>query len=360
MILLLVVFIISLLATLWIIPRLIKGLKKHNMVVKDYYKKKETWIPSKGGMVLLFTCAFGITFIPILIYLSRQLIYNWIGFDMLNTPYLLYINYFIMLPLLAYGTFGMFDDYIDIGRPIKIFLPILFAAPLVLELDPVTLTFPFIGDIDLATKIFPSVAGLWIFYYRPIYRLIIIPVYITVCANLTNMHSGYNGLATGTSLIVLLTLIIKAFVDGNSGDIVSIGAFTGGLIALWIYNKYPSKIFEGNTGSLMIGAAIGITIVTKGYLLAGFICLIPHTVNFLLYVYWRIMRKFKPRDDRWKAIKWGKLREDGTLEVPNRLTVKWILPYYFKMTEKQAVWAMYALTGFFCLLGFLTPGNIPG
>jgi hypothetical protein len=63
------------------------------------------------------------------------------------------------------------------------------------------------------------------------------------------------------------------------------------------------------------------------------------------------------KDERYKAQKFGKLRKDGTLEVPNRLTLKWILPYYFRMTEKQVVLAMYALTALFCIIGFAVPGE---
>lgn len=353
MILLLVVMLLTFIATLWVIPRLIQGLINNKMLDRDYYKEKETWVPSKGGLVLLSVCAFAITIIPLIIYFSRQVFFR-TGIDFLQAPYLLEINYFIMLPLLAYGIFGMLDDYMDISKPIKVLLPIIFAAPLILASDPIYLDVPFYGEVHLKTFIYEPIS------YRAIYRFMLIPLYIMVAAHLVNMHSGFNGLASGTSLIVLFTLIAKviyevAFQEGTSADIVAIGAFTGGLIAFWIYNRYPSKIIEGNTGSLMMGAAIGITIVVRGYLFAGFVCLIPHTVNFFLYLYWRIKRYMAPNDPKWKLTKWGKLREDGTLEVPNKLTLKWILPFHFKMTEKKAVYAMYGLTAVFCAIGFFIP-----
>jgi UDP-N-acetylglucosamine--dolichyl-phosphate N-acetylglucosaminephosphotransferase len=78
--------------------------------------------------------------------------------------------------------------------------------------------------------------------------------------------------------------------------------------------------------------------------------LIPHTVNFLLYVYWRL------RPKQYPIAKFGKIREDGTLDVPNPLTLKWVLPYYFPMTERQGANVMYALTGIFCIIGFMIPG----
>jgi hypothetical protein len=51
----------------------------------------------------------------------------------------------------------------------------------------------------------------------------------------------------------------------------------------------------------------------------------------------------------------GRVRDDGALDVPNPLTLKWVLPYYFGMTERQAVLAMYALTLPFCVLGLFIP-----
>jgi len=349
MILVLVAMILSLLAALWLMPKLIEGLKKHNMVVPDMYKKGRPLVPSKGGMILLFACSFMITVIPVLIYVSRQTLNNLINIDFLNTPYLTDMNYYIALVLLAYGTFGMFDDYLDMGRPLKIFMPFIFSAPIILLLNPDHLHLPLLGSIDLANTF------LWIFTYKLVYRFLVIPIYVMVVANLINMHSGYNGLATGTSLIVLCALAGKSFMEGNSGDIATIGAFMGGLIALWIYNRYPAKIFEGNSGALMIGAAIGITIVVKGYLLSGFVMLLPHTVNFLIYIYWRIRRVTAPRDPKWQHVKWGRLRKDGTIKVPNMLTLKWIPPRLRRMTEKEATYWMYGLTAGFCLLGFFIP-----
>lgn len=42
--------------------------------------------------------------------------------------------------------------------------------------------------------------------------------------------------------------------------------------------------------------------------------------------------------------------------VPNNLTLKWVLPYYRNVTERQATYAMYAVTSVFCIIGILIPG----
>jgi UDP-N-acetylglucosamine--dolichyl-phosphate N-acetylglucosaminephosphotransferase len=336
--------------TMLAMPILIRNLKIRGVLVRDYYKRKKTYIPREGGLILLFACGLMITIFPLIIYFTRRFLAIF-DLSFVNNPYLLDFNYFIVLSILVFGLFGMMDDYIDVGRPLKVLLPMLFITPIIFTLDPNFIWIPFIGELDMNFTIVNGIT------FRGLYRFIIIPVYIIVVSNLINMHSGFNGLQTGLSSIILITLLIKAmFYEGTTQDLVAIGGLTGAIVALWFFNKYPAQIFEGNTGSLMIGAGIGLIIIIKGYHFAGFIMLIPHTINFLMYVYWRIKHKLSPKDPRYKLVKFGSLRKDGTLRVPNQLTLKWYLPYKFRMTEKEAVLTMYGLTILFCAIGFFVPG----
>jgi phospho-N-acetylmuramoyl-pentapeptide-transferase len=104
--------------------------------------------------------------------------------------------------------------------------------------------------------------------------IIFIPVVIvivTAVSNGANMTDGLDGLATGTSAIVGLTLVILAYVSGNiffsdylnvmfipnSGElVVFMGAFVGACIGFLWHNSYPAKVFMGDTGSLAIGGII--------------------------------------------------------------------------------------------------------
>lgn len=329
-------------------PYFIHGLKIHGALVRDYYKFKKTYIPREGGIILLFACALMVTIIPLIIYFTRRLITI---FNLpTQTPNLLDFNYFVVLVILTFGLFGMMDDYLDIGRPIKVILPILFITPIIFTLDPTEIWLPLFGDYNLNKII---IGGITV---RGVYRFIVIPLYIIVVSNLINMHSGFNGLQTGLSSIILVTLLIKSIYDGLTQDIISIGALTGAIIALWFFNRYPAQIFEGNTGALMIGAGIGLLIIIRGYHFAGFIMLIPHTINFLMYVYWRIKHRANPKNPKYKMVKFGGLRKDGSLRVPNQLTLKWVLPFKHRMTESQAVRSMYLVTIIFCVIGFFVPG----
>ena len=106
--------------------------------------------------------------------------------------------------------------------------------------------------------------------------LIFIPIVIfiiTAVSNGANLTDGIDGLAAGSSAIIVLTLGIFAWVSGNiifanylnvmyipnSGEMtVFISAFVGGLIGFLWYNTYPAQIFMGDTGSLTIGAVIAV------------------------------------------------------------------------------------------------------
>jgi len=177
-----------------------------------------------------------------------------------------------------------------------------------------------------------------------------------VVTNLVNMHSGYNGLQTGTSIIILSTLAVKCWMSGVLLDVLYLGSFLGSMAVFFLFNRYPSKAFEGNIGSMFFGSIIGCVIVLQEFWWFGFFILIPHTINFLLWVVWLIMMKLEPKAyllDDGSHNKFGFLREDSTIEVPNRLTLKWIPNYYFELNEGQSTLVMYAITLAFCIGGII-------
>jgi phospho-N-acetylmuramoyl-pentapeptide-transferase len=106
--------------------------------------------------------------------------------------------------------------------------------------------------------------------------IIFIPVVIiivTAVSNGANMTDGLDGLATGTSAIIGVTLAVFAYVSGNtifsdylnimyipnSGELVIfIGAFIGACVGFLWYNSYPAQVFMGDTGSLALGGIIAV------------------------------------------------------------------------------------------------------
>jgi UDP-N-acetylglucosamine--dolichyl-phosphate N-acetylglucosaminephosphotransferase len=312
---LIIFFFVPFLFTIVAMPYIIRKLRQNGHVVKDMYKADQPLVPTQGGLAILIIAIFSLSILTLF-------------YGKIITP----INYTIIVIVVLFALFGLLDDLVNIGRPAKLVLLYYCSYPLIPFITTTVILFPIIGSIDFSI----------------IYLQLIIPTYVPVVSNLSNMHSGLNGIAPGLSLIVLVTLIIKTYFYGDVFNALFIVCLTGALAGYFLFEKYPSQIFWGNIGALSIGAAIGAMIVTQGFIISGFIMLIPHTVNFLQYVYWRLKK--------YPVAKFGKVREDGTLEVPNPLTLKWVLPYYFRMTEKQASYAMFAVTGVFCIIGFCIPG----
>ncbi len=96
---------------------------------------------------------------------------------------------------------------------------------------------------------------------------------ITAVSNGANLTDGIDGLAAGTSAIIVLTLGIFAWVSGNiifseylnimyiprvEEITIYIAAFVGALVGFLWYNSYPASVFMGDTGSLTIGGIIAV------------------------------------------------------------------------------------------------------
>ncbi len=106
--------------------------------------------------------------------------------------------------------------------------------------------------------------------------LIFIPLVIFIIiavSNGANLTDGLDGLATGTSAIIGITLAVLAYVSGNyiiadylnimyipnTGELaIYISAFVGACIGFLWYNSYPAQIFMGDTGSLALGGIIAV------------------------------------------------------------------------------------------------------
>ena len=311
-----VVFLLPFFIILLTTPYLIRRLAEKGFVARDYHKKGERMVPTGGGIAIMLAVLFSLSI--------NSLFYKF------NAA-----NYVVLNVIILFGLFGILDDMIDIGRTAKLILMYYCSYPLIQYATHSGIVFPFLGQVELGN----------------LYSQLIVPTYVLVTANLVNMHSGFNGMSSGLSLIVLFSLLIKSLIGGSIENIdstIAIVAVTGATLGFHLFERYPSRIFWGNIGSLTVGAAIGVLIVMQGYIISGFVMLLPHTVNFLMYVYWRIKK--------YPAVKFGKVRDDGTLEVPNPLTLKWVLPYYRRVTEKQATYAMYAVTTVFSFIGILIPG----
>ena len=337
--------IICFLGTYYAMPRSIKNLEKNGYIVKDMYKENQPYIPTNAGIILLFTSFIAIALFPLL----ARIISFFTKISIPNSD-LLESHLAILLVVSIYSIYGLVDDLVNIGRKMKLFLPPIFAFPLIGLIHLDTMWLPLFGSISLNSEIIPGIYG------DDLFRVIMVPIYVMVVANLVNMHSGYNGLQSGLSIIILVTLSVKSHIDGRLEAIIPVGAFLGAFLAFYQFNKYPSKVFEGNIGSLMFGSLIGSVIVIQQYWWFGFFILIPHTFNFILWMIWLFKIYSEPDkylNDDGTHQKFGSLDKSGYIVVPNCLTLKWIPNYYFNLNESHSAKIMYSFTILFCFLGLI-------
>lgn len=139
-------------------------------------------------------------------------------------------------------------------------------------------------DYGNVLTIFGAKEGQYVF---PLFLIVVVFI-IAAVSNGANITDGIDGLATGTSAIIGITLAILAYVSGNtifadylnimyipnSGELVVFaGAFVGACVGFLWYNSYPAQVFMGDTGSLAIGGIIAaFAIMIRKELLIPVLC----------------------------------------------------------------------------------------
>lgn len=179
---------------------------------------------------------------------------------------------FLCVSSLLFGGIGLLDDSIKIimkhneglTPKQKLFLQ-FFAAVLIITMAKL---------MDMNTgafwiPAFNTVLPVGILYW-PIMIFIILGT-----TNAANLTDGLDGLLTSVSIIIFIAFfaIIKLYGEGHS--LVVVAAFLGALLAFLFYNRYPARVFMGDTGSFFIGGmVVGLSIVTKTELLIPLLCFI--------------------------------------------------------------------------------------
>lgn len=151
----------------------------------------------------------------------------------------------------------------------------------------------------------------WIFF------VIVVIFIVTAVSNGANMTDGLDGLATGSSAVMGVTLGILAYVSGNvnyagylnimylpgTGELmIFAGAFIGATIGFLWYNAYPAQVFMGDTGSLTLGGIIAVfAILIHKELLIPILCgvFLVENLSVMTQVgYFKLTKKFKGEGKR--------------------------------------------------------------
>jgi phospho-N-acetylmuramoyl-pentapeptide-transferase len=166
-------------------------------------------------------------------------------------------------------------------------------------------TIPFVKDNEFNySSILGKLLGNEARRYTWIVYILVVIFIITAVSNGANITDGVDGLATGTSAIIVLTLGILAYVSGNivfsnyldimyipgSGELaVFIGALLGACIGFLWYNAFPAQVFMGDTGSLALGGIIAtLAILVRKELLIPVLCgiFLVENISVMMQVSW--------------------------------------------------------------------------
>ncbi|MBO4455567.1 MAG: phospho-N-acetylmuramoyl-pentapeptide-transferase [Bacteroidales bacterium] len=198
----------------------------------------------------------------------------------------------LLITTLWCGGIGFLDDYIKVfkhnkeglsekGKLVLQFALGLFIALIVcispdIPTDKLVTTIPFVKAHEFDYSwLSPFKGQLGVYCSWGIYMIMIILVTLA-CSNGTNLTDGMDGLASGTSAIVGVTIGVMAWLSGDvidanylnimyipgSGEVaIFMAAFVGALIGFLWYNTFPAQVFMGDSGSLTIGGIIGVSAV---------------------------------------------------------------------------------------------------
>ncbi len=141
-----------------------------------------------------------------------------------------------------------------------------------------------------------------------LYPLLLIPIGMIGASNAYNMLAGYNGLEAGMGIVILSTLGLIAYSTGNTVVVVIAVTTISALIAFLYFNKYPAKVFPGDTLTYPIGAIVAIVAIVGNMEFPAFMIFSLYYIEFLL----KARGKLRPE---WTA----KLLDDGSLAVRDKV-----------------------------------------
>ena len=299
---------LSFFVTRFSMPKIIRKLEDANIVGKDLHKSWKPIVAEMGGFGILFGFIIGM-FSGIYMH------------DILTFPLCV-----VLIVILLVGIIGIVDDLLVLSSKEKLFLLFLAGLPLIWIAPP----------------------NVGIFY------LISIPIAISIGSNLTNMLAGLNGIESGLGVISLSSLTISCIILGKYDVTIISMSMLGALIAFLYFNKYPAKIFPGDTGTLIIGATIVCIAFIGRVKLIALIVLMPNIIDAIMKFYSAgVMERqqFKPTqvDDEGKLI-----RPVTGFKSLIRFVIR------KPITEKQAVAVIWGIGIVFGVLGIIVALSMPG
>lgn len=226
------------------------------------------------------------------------------------------------------GVVGVADDLADLSQKVKPFLIVAASIPLMAYLwERGGIFIPTIGTVDFGI----------------LYPLVAVPLAITASANFSNLLAGFNGLESGCAAISIGTLSYLSWVTGYSTVAVFGLILTCAYLGFLLLNWYPAKIFPGDTGTLVAGAALAAIGLASRLEFEAVVLSIPAAMDFALKMLYR--RPFKQRHLLGNT----KVRPDGTLDPAPYPALVHAFMRVSPIKERDLVLSVLAMQALFAL-----------
>lgn len=299
---------LSFLATRIVMPKIIKKMKEADIVGKDIHKSWKPVVAEMGGFGILFGFTLGM--------FSGVYMHEILAFPLV----------IVLVVILLVGMIGILDDLLALSSRDKFLLLFIAGLPLIWAA--------------------PDNVG--------ILYLITIPIALSIGSNLTNMLAGLNGIESGLGVISMTSLTIACIILGKYDVTIVSMSMLGALIAFLYYNRYPAKIFPGDTGTLIIGATIVCIAFIGRVKLIALIVLMPNIIDAALKFYSAgVMNRSQQKPTQ--------INDEGKLVRPDQGFKSLIrLVLRRPIAEKDAVKIIWGIGIVFGVLGILVALTMPG
>jgi UDP-N-acetylglucosamine--dolichyl-phosphate N-acetylglucosaminephosphotransferase len=279
------------------LPIIIRKMVKAGITGKDVNKKEKPEVAEMGGLTILMG-AIGALLLAIA---ANTFFFHY-------TSMVLIELLAAMLTMTIISLIGTFDDLFDMRKDVKTVLPMVAALPLVAlsAAGSTVIGVPFIGNVDFGI----------------LYIAALIPLGVTVSSNLTNMLAGFNGMEAGMGCVIFAATLLLSIANGSLTMGLISAAMLGALAAFAVFSWYPAKIFMGDIGTLLIGAALACAVILGNLEMAGFVLVLPYLADFAI----KAINRFP--STKW----WGELDSEGKLH-PVEGKVRGLAQLFMKMAN---------------------------
>jgi len=195
---------------------------------KEHLKKAGT--PTMGGVFILLSVCLTVIY--------------WCEFD-------LKLKLVAMITL-GYGLIGFIDDFIKIVMHRN--LGLTSFQKIILQITIAVIYIMYVSKHNLSTNIW--IPGCNYYWDADFLYYIVVVLLLVGTTNAVNLTDGLDGLVSCVSIPILITLGYFSILAKMYNITAFSAAFVGALMGFLIFNRYPAKVFMGDTGSLAIGGAV--------------------------------------------------------------------------------------------------------